>query len=46
MPAKANKKQPVRASSDQRRVRTQQVIFIAISVFIVLAMVLSLLINL
>ena len=46
MPAKAKKKQPVRASGDQRRIRTQQVIFIAISLFIVLAMVLSLLINL
>jgi len=46
MPAKAKKKQPVRASNDQRRVRTQQVVFIAISLFIVLAMVLSLLINL
>ncbi len=46
MPAKAKRKQPVRASGDQRRIRTQQVIFIAISLFIVLAMVLSLLINL
>ena len=41
MTAKAKKKQPVRASGDQRRVRTQQVVFIAISIFIILAMLLS-----
>jgi predicted nucleic acid-binding Zn ribbon protein len=46
MPAKAKKKKPVRASSDQRKVRTQQVIFIVISIFIILAMLLSFLITL
>jgi len=46
MPAKAKKKKTVRASGDQRRVRTQQVVFIVISIFIILAMMLSFAINL
>lgn len=40
MPEKVNKKQPARGS-DQRRIRSQQVVFIVISVFIILAMLLS-----
>lgn len=41
MPAKGNKKKSPRINSDQRRVRTQRVIFIVISVMIILAMLLS-----
>lgn len=46
MPAKGNKKKSPRMTSDQRRVRTQRVIFIVISIFIILAMLLSFVIYL
>jgi len=41
MPEKAKKKQPARSAGDQRRLRSQQIVFIVISVFIILAMLLS-----
>lgn len=41
MPAKGKKKKSPRITGDQRRIRTQQVIFIVISILIILAMLLS-----
>lgn len=41
MSAKGSKKKSPRLTGDQRRVRTQQVIFIVISILIILAMMLS-----
>lgn len=46
MPAKGNKKKSPRMIGDQRRIRTQQVIFIVISILIILAMLLSFAISL